>query len=67
VWLAPELPDEFGDLTLERLAVAGARMTVTVSGGVVQTHGLPHGVELVRAARPAVLPSHSSPSTDRTA
>jgi glycogen debranching enzyme len=66
VWLAPELPDELGDLTLERLAVAGARMTVTVSGDIVQTHGLPPGMELVQAPRPAVLPSHSSPSTDRT-
>jgi glycogen debranching enzyme len=66
VWLAPELPEELGELALERLAVAGARMTVTVSGGVVRTHGLPPGVEVVRAARPDVLPSDSFPPTDRT-
>jgi glycogen debranching enzyme len=66
VWLAPELPEGLGDLALERLSVAGARMTVTVSGGVVQTHGIPSEVELVRAARHAVLRSHSFPSTDRT-
>jgi glycogen debranching enzyme len=66
VWLAPELPDGLGDLTLERVALAGARMTVAVAGGVVQTDGLPRGVELVRAARPAVVPSGTSPSADRT-
>jgi glycogen debranching enzyme len=65
VWLAPELPAELGDLTLERVALAGARMTVTVAGGVAQTQGLPPGVELVRHARPAVIPSGTSPSADR--
>jgi glycogen debranching enzyme len=66
VWLAPELPAELGDLALERVALAGARMTVTVAGGVVQAQGLPPGVELVRDARPAVVPSGTSPSADRT-
>jgi glycogen debranching enzyme len=65
-WLAPALPVEWGDLSLERLALAGARMTVTVAGGVVQTQGLPPGVELIRNARPAVVPSGTSPSADRT-
>jgi glycogen debranching enzyme len=66
VWLAPELPAGLGDLTLERLAVAGARVTVSAAGGVVATHGLPPGVELIRAARPAVRPSDRSSSADRT-
>jgi hypothetical protein len=66
LWLAPELPTELGDLTLERVSLAGARMTVTVAGGVVQTQGLPPGVQLIADARPAVVPSGTSPSTDRT-
>jgi glycogen debranching enzyme len=66
VWLAPELPAELGDLSLERVALAGARMSVTVTGGVVRTQGLPPGVELVREARPAVRPAGRSPSADRT-
>jgi glycogen debranching enzyme len=54
VWLAPELPATFGDLRIERVALAGSRLAVTVTGGVVETTGLPDGVELVNEARPAV-------------
>jgi glycogen debranching enzyme len=66
VWLAPELPAGLGDLGLERVALAGARMSVTVVGGAVETQGLPSGVEIVHAARPAVVPSATFPSADRT-
>jgi glycogen debranching enzyme len=54
LWLAPELPATLGDLRIERVALAGARVAVTVIDGVVGTRGLPDGVHLVSAARPAV-------------
>ncbi|MCW2675087.1 MAG: hypothetical protein JWR70_127 [Modestobacter sp.] len=63
LWLAPELPAALGDLGIERVALAGARMAVTVAGGVVETRGLPPGVQLIRGARPAVVPATSA---DRT-
>jgi glycogen debranching enzyme len=66
VRLAPQLPADWGDLTLERLAVAGTRVTVTVAGGLVTAHGLPPGIELVRNARPIVDPSSTFPSAGRT-
>jgi hypothetical protein len=59
VWLAPELPATLGDLRIERVALAGARMAVTVTDGVVETRGLPDGVQLVHAGRPAVEPECS--------
>ncbi|MEU2348531.1 glycosyltransferase [Modestobacter sp. NPDC049651] len=52
VWLAPELPAELGDLTLERLALAGARLTVGVTSGVADLQGLPTAH---RDDRPAVV------------
>ncbi|MCU1667197.1 MAG: Amylo-alpha,6-glucosidase, partial [Blastococcus sp.] len=54
LWLAPELPATLGDLRIERVALAGSRMAVTVADGVVETTGLPDGVQPVNAARPAV-------------
>jgi glycogen debranching enzyme len=54
LWLAPELPADFGDLRIERVALAGARVTVGVVDGVSETSGLPAGVVPVTAARPAV-------------
>ena len=65
VWLAPAVPGGLGDLRIERLTVGGARMTVAVTDGAVETTGLPPGVEVAHAARPAVPPERF-PSTDRT-
>ena len=66
VWLSPALPADLGDLSLERLALAGARMSVSVTGGVVRTAGLPSGVALLPVPRPVdILPGTSSPA-DRT-
>ena len=65
VWLAPAVPAGLGDLRIERLTVGGARMTVAVTDGAVETTGLPPGVEVAHAARPAVPPERF-PSTDRT-
>jgi glycogen debranching enzyme len=54
LWLAPELPADFGDLRIERVALAGARVTVGVVDGVTETTGLPVGIVRVAAPRPAV-------------
>ena len=54
LWFAPELPADWGDLRIERVALAGARVTVGVVGGVSGISGLPAGVVPVTAARPAV-------------
>lgn len=66
LWLAPALPAGLGDLSIERVAVAGARMTVAVADGTATTTGLPAGVRVVDAARPAVLPLLPARSADRT-
>jgi glycogen debranching enzyme len=73
LWLAPRLPVALGDLRIERLPVAGTRVGITVTGGAVETSGLPDGVEVVHHARPAGVvvvgsPTEASsrPSLDRT-
>jgi glycogen debranching enzyme len=65
LWLAPELPASLGDLRIERVALAGARITIAVVDGVAGTSGLPAGVHLSPGARPPVVPSGTA-STDRT-
>jgi glycogen debranching enzyme len=54
LWLAPVLPADWGDLRIERVALAGARVTVDVVDQVTKVSGLPAGVVRVPAARPAV-------------
>ncbi|MGZ4596366.1 MAG: amylo-alpha-1,6-glucosidase [Actinomycetes bacterium] len=54
LWLAPELPAALGDLRIERVPLAGARLAVDVTDGRVETSGLPAGVRVVREGRPAV-------------
>jgi glycogen debranching enzyme len=66
LWLAPELPASLGDLRIERVALAGARITIAVVDGVAGTSGLPAGVHLAPGARPAVVPTGAAPFTDRT-
>ncbi len=61
LWLAPELPADWGDLRIDRVALAGARVTVGVADGVTTTSGLPPGVVTVSAARP-VAPAERSPA-----
>src|SRR5205823_12975663 len=47
LWLAPVLPTALGDLQIERIPLAGARLAITVSEGAVEATGLPPGVALV--------------------
>ena len=51
VWLHPALPEQIGRLRVDRIPLAGARMSVTVEGDKVEVTGLPDHLELVDAPR----------------
>jgi glycogen debranching enzyme len=51
LWLSPALPDDIGELRLERIPLAGGRVTVEVSNGNVKAEGLPSDIELVTVPR----------------
>jgi glycogen debranching enzyme len=52
-WLAPSLPDGIHHLKVERIPLAGSRVTVEVEGDDVEVTGLPPDVELVSTPRHA--------------
>ncbi|MGA2037067.1 MAG: glycogen debranching N-terminal domain-containing protein [Acidimicrobiales bacterium] len=52
-WLAPVLPDGIHHLKVERIPLAGSRVTVEVEGDDVEVTGLPPDVELVTVPRHA--------------
>ncbi|MDQ3756694.1 MAG: amylo-alpha-1,6-glucosidase, partial [Actinomycetota bacterium] len=51
VWLAPALPEQIGYLRVDRIPLAGRRVTVEVSDGNVKVDGLPPELELVSEPR----------------
>jgi glycogen debranching enzyme len=52
VWLAPALPESVGPLEVQRIPLAGRRVTVRVEeSGEVAVEGLPPDIELVTTAR----------------
>ena len=51
VWVAPLLPDWIGRLRVERIPLAGHRVTVDVAGDEVQIEGLPPHVEVIQTPR----------------
>jgi glycogen debranching enzyme len=51
VWLHPALPEQIGRLQVDRIPLAGARVSVTVEGDKVEVTGLPEHLELVDAPR----------------
>jgi hypothetical protein len=44
--LAPALPSWFGDVTLEDIPLADARIRITVQDGKASVEGLPAGIQL---------------------
>jgi glycogen debranching enzyme len=52
LWMAPALPPSLAGLELERVPLAGVRLTVSASDGVPHAGGLPDQIELVHEARP---------------
>jgi glycogen debranching enzyme len=51
VWICPVLPKEIGYLRIDRIPLAGQRVTVEVSGTEVKVDGLASDVEWVRQPR----------------
>jgi len=51
VWCDPAVPDQLLPLRVYRLNVAGAPLSIEISAGGWQLHGLPTGLELLPAAR----------------
>jgi len=51
VWCAPTLPEQVGWLRVNRIPLAGGRVSVEVAEGGVKVEGLPPGLELVGEAR----------------
>jgi glycogen debranching enzyme len=51
LWLSPALPEEINELRLERIPLAGGRVTVEVRNGNVKAEGLPSDLELVTVPR----------------
>ena len=51
VWVAPVLPESIGYLRVEKIPLAGRRVTVEVEDERVKIEGLPADVELIEAAR----------------
>ncbi|MGH9029706.1 MAG: MGH1-like glycoside hydrolase domain-containing protein, partial [Acidimicrobiales bacterium] len=50
-WLAPSLPKGINQLKVERIPLAGARVTVEVEGDDVEVSGLPPEVKLIKEPR----------------
>ena len=51
VWLAPALPDWIGYLRIDRIPLAGRRVTVEVDGDKVAVEGLTDDIELISEPR----------------
>jgi len=51
VWLDPVLPERIGYLRVDRISLAGRRVSVEVHNGDVKVDGLPPEVELIRRPR----------------
>jgi hypothetical protein len=52
VWCAPTLPEQIGYLRVDRIPLAGGRVTVEIHNGETpKVDGLPPGLELVSEPR----------------
>jgi glycogen debranching enzyme len=51
VWLAPVLPPEIGRFRVERVPLAGGRVSIEVDNGKVAVEGLPRDIELIDQPR----------------
>jgi glycogen debranching enzyme len=51
VWLAPALPAEIGRLRVDRIPMAGARVSIEVEGSSVKVEGLPSEIEVIASPR----------------
>ena len=51
MWLAPELPEAFGRLRVERIPLAGGRVSIEVDDGSTKIEGLAPEVEVISVPR----------------
>jgi len=51
VWWDPQVPDRYLPLQVERLHLAGAKVSVEVRSGGWDVKGVPDDIEVLRAAR----------------
>jgi glycogen debranching enzyme len=51
VWLAPDLPDELGEIRVGRIPLAGVRVSIEVSNGNTKIEGLPAEIEVISSPR----------------
>lgn len=51
LWLSPRLPPQIGNLTIENLPFAGARLTITTDGTSTEVSGAPPGMLIVDSVR----------------
>lgn len=51
VWIDPCLPEEIKHLRVDRIPLAGNRLSIEVEGDEVSVEGLPEGLELLREPR----------------
>jgi glycogen debranching enzyme len=52
LWVAPTFPDAFGEIFIDRLPLAGARVSIEFAGNQVQVSGLPAGIAVHQSPRP---------------
>jgi glycogen debranching enzyme len=65
LWIDPALPPFVGQLRIERLPIAGGRVTVTVDGTRLQLTGLPAGIEVIRRGRDPLTAAFARPQRPR--
>jgi glycogen debranching enzyme len=58
LWVAPALPDEIRRLRVERIPLAGSRVTVSVDPSGVEIAGVPAGLEVRREPRRPLTAAH---------
>jgi len=51
IWLRPALPEQVGRLRVDRIPLAGSRVSVEAEGDQVKIEGIPDWLELVDAPR----------------
>ena len=51
VWLSPVLPEEMGDVVVDRVPLGGGRVRVEARGSSLKIEGLPVGLEVVQEGR----------------
>jgi hypothetical protein len=51
VWIDPVIPERWGTVHVQRIPLAGSRISVLIENGACKVEGLPEGIELVTRPR----------------